>query len=275
MSSKKPTISIIVSTYNQPDALNLILFAFNEQDIDGFEVIVADDGSTEETKEVVELLKSKVNYNIKHVWHPDKGFRISTIRNKAVALANGEYLIFLDGDTVPNKSFIRKQKELAEKGYFVSSNRILLSPDLTEKILTNQLPIYRWSTWKWFYLFCQRKIDRFHSLIYLGGNKAFWRYSRKTKWKRARILAMWKKDFLRVNGFDESFHGWGSEDSDIVVRLIRHGVLRKEGRHAVLPAFHLYHHITSREHADINRKQLEEVLNSSRIKAKLGVDQYL
>jgi len=103
---KKPIVSVVVTTYNRPDALSLILLALNEQDTNDFEVIVADDGSSSETKDAVELLKPKVSYKIRHVRQSHDGFRAAMIRNKSVSVADGEYLIFLDGDSVPQTSFI-------------------------------------------------------------------------------------------------------------------------------------------------------------------------
>lgn len=135
MHDKNPIISLIVSTYNRPDALRLVLLALNEQDTDGFEVVIADDGSKDETRKQIELLQHKLAYKLNYVWQADDGYQLSMIRNKAAALAEGNYLIFIDGDSLPLSTFIRYHQRIAEKGYFVSGNRVLLSKNFTTHVL--------------------------------------------------------------------------------------------------------------------------------------------
>jgi glycosyltransferase involved in cell wall biosynthesis len=254
--------------------LRLVLFALARQNTDDFEVIVADDGSSKATKTIIEKFKKKVNYKINHVWQQHKGFRAAMIRNKAVAGAQGKYLVFLDGDSIPQTSFINYHKKLSEKNYFVSGNRILLSANFTKHVLAQQLPVQNWKWWHWLYAFCHGWINRFLPLVFLGN--LYWRYAYKTKWQGAKTcnLGMWKKDFLAVNGFDENYHGWGYEDSDLVVRLIRKGISRKDGRF-MLSVLHLWHPQNSRNNEQNNYQKLEKTLHSSHIKAKLGVNQYI
>ena len=274
MRKNPPTVSIIISTYNSPKALDLVLASLAEQDVDGFEVIVADDGSNDETKKVIESLRSKINYDIKHVWQPHDGFRAAMIRNKGVAFAKGDYLIFLDGDTIPLVSFVKKHQKLAENNYFIAGNRILLSPAFTQQVLQQEVSLQKWGIWHWLYAFCRGWINRFLPILPLGN--LYCRYLFWDKWQGAKTcnLGVWKKDFIAVNGFDESYCGWGYEDSDLVVRLIRKGILRKDGRFAV-PVLHLWHPDNNRAREPINHKKLEEVIHSTRIEAVDGVNQYI
>jgi glycosyltransferase involved in cell wall biosynthesis len=267
-------ISIIVSTYNRPDALRLVLLALADQEAKDFEVIVADDGSTDETRQVIELLKSKVDYRIEHVWQQDSGFRVATIRNKSVAVAKGDYLIFLDGDSVPRTSFVKQHQKLAEHEYFVVGNRILLFSEFTKKVLLQDIPVQRWNMWCWLRSFCSGWSNRFLPIFPLGN--FYLRYLRRTKWQGVKTcnLGIWKEDFFAVNGFDESYSGWGYEDSDLAIRLIRNHVLRKDGHFAV-PVFHLWHPEHSRNLEQVNYQKLEEIKNSPRINAEYGVDQYM
>jgi glycosyltransferase involved in cell wall biosynthesis len=267
-------ISIIVSTYNRPDALRLVLLALAEQSIKNFEVIVADDGSANETKQVIEALKSKVDYKIVHIWHEDQGFRVATIRNKSVAIAKGDYLIFLDGDSIPRVSFVRKHQKLAEHNYFVAGNRMLLSSYFTSNVILKQVPVQRWGAWGWLKSFCCGQINRFFPVLPLG--VFYLRRLRCRKWKGVKTcnLGMWKKDFFAVNGFDESFSGWGYEDSDLVIRLMRNQVLRKDG-HFSVPVFHLWHPENSRTRERVNYQKLKEIESSMRVKSAHGVDQYM
>ena len=266
-------ISLIISTYNRPDALRLVLLALAEQSNKDFEVVIADDGSTDATKQVIEELKKQVIYKVKHVWQQHDGFRAATIRNKAVATADGDYLIFLDGDVIPRASFVQQHQCLAEDGYFVSGNRILLFADFTKEVLLRQLPVCRWKLWQWFKGFCHHKVNSFLSAVILGD--CYWRYWCRAKWQGAKTcnLGMWKKDFFAVNGFDESYVGWGYEDSDLLIRLIRHGVGRKDGRFAV-SVLHLWHAQNSRSRELINYNKLQTTINSRHIKAPVGVNQY-
>ncbi|EKE00561.1 MAG: hypothetical protein ACD_21C00328G0009 [uncultured bacterium] len=267
-------ISVIVSTYNRPDALRLVLLALVQQDAADFEVIVADDGSADETKQVVDSLRSKVSCGIKHVWHEHADFRAATIRNKSAALAKGDYLVFLDGDSVPRASFVRRHQELAEHNYFVVGNRILLSSVFTASVLRQQLPLHQWSNWHWLKIFCHGQINRFLPILPAGN--FYPRYLRRTKWQGAKTcnLGIWKKDFFAVNGFDESYSGWGYEDSDLAIRLIRSHVLRKDG-HFAAPVFHLWHPENSRNREQVNYQKLKEIESSARVKAVHGIDQYV
>ena len=106
ISKSLPSISVVVTTFNRPDALHLVLAALTQQTLLPNEVIIADDGSTEETRQLIVQLKTTLNYPIKHVWQADEGFRAAKIRNQAVLQANYDYLIFLDGDCVPFPDFI-------------------------------------------------------------------------------------------------------------------------------------------------------------------------
>src|ERR1700730_11552217 len=135
-SSAPPHISVIVTTYNWPAALERVLIALSHQsDQVAFEVIVADDGSTKETADLIGHLQKSLPYDLQHCWQPDIGFRAAKIRNQAAALARGQYLIFIDGDCIPPSSFIARHQQLAQRGCFVVGNRILLSPGYTEQIV--------------------------------------------------------------------------------------------------------------------------------------------
>ena len=268
-------ISVIVTTYNWPQALAACLNSLLAQQDKHFEIIVADDGSTIETHELISDFQQQTTISISHVYHEDKGFRAGTIRNKAAAASSGQYLLFVDGDCVALPSYIRRHRELAEQGYFVPGNRVLLNQAYTEQILRQHLPLHSGSFLFFARLWLQRRINRLFPLI----NWPFkgWRYRRPTFWQKAMTcnLAVWKSDFITVNGFDELYEGWGYEDSDLVIRLIHQGIKRKEGRFAA-PVLHLWHRQNDRSQHDQNYQRLLQRLNDkSLIRAGLGVDQYL
>lgn len=227
-------------------------------------MIVADDGSTEETTLLVNTFKDRKILNLKQVWHPDTGFRAAEIRNKALLKASGQYIIFIDGDSIPFPNFIARHLKLAQPGWFVSGNRILLNKELSESVISDSLPIYKWSLLKFFKQFLQKKINRFHTLLPL--TTGIFRYLKASKWKGAKScnLGVWMSDLAAVNGFDESYVGWGYEDSDLVIRLMNKGVRRKSGAFAV-PVLHLWHPESSRHLAGENYEKLMNLLKEKRV----------
>lgn len=270
-------LSIIVTTYNRPEALQMVLQSLAQQKTSiTFEVIIADDGSTETTKQLIQNLQPTLPYPLQHIWQPDDGFQAAKIRNKAVACAQGTYLIFLDGDCIPVSTFVTQHLQLAEKKYFVVGNRILLSKIFTKKILEQNLNIRQWSLLRWFYARLKRQCNRVLPLLYFLPHHT-WRKRWPQRWQGAKTcnLALWKQDFIRVNGFDERYQGWGYEDSDLVIRLIHAGILRKQGHFAGIPVWHLWHAENDRTQEIANLKRLQNMRNSIEIYAKHGIAQYM
>ena len=267
-----PKISVLVSTYNWPKALRLVLLALNQQTFTDFEVIVTDDGSTDETKQMLESLKPHLNYTLTHLWQEDKGFRAARARNLGINEAKGDYIIFLDGDCIPCKTFIAMHHYLAEKGHFVVGNRVLSSKDYAKEIVNKQLSLVNKGFSYWQECKKQKKINKYLSFFILKGQ--WYRKLAPKQWENAQTcnLAVWKADLIAINGLDEAFQGWGYEDSDLVIRLIRHGIKRKSGKFAV-PVIHLWHKETKRTKESENFKRLQEILVSTTVKAVCGLEQ--
>jgi glycosyltransferase involved in cell wall biosynthesis len=267
-------ISVVVTTYNWPEALAACLLSLSDQQDRQFEIVIADDGSTAATQQLVADFIETSPIPTRHVRHDDQGFRAGTIRNKAVAASRGDYLLFIDGDCLTLPDFIRRHRQLAETGYFVPGNRVLLNKNYTEQLLRQKIPLHRQS-FGFFIVQClRRRINRILPLLYLPLSR--WRYRRPHNWQKAMTcnLAVWKDDFLAVNGFDEVFEGWGYEDSDLVIRLIHLGIHRKEGRFAA-PVLHLWHRHNDRSRHDENyQRLLRRVSDNAVIRAERGVDQY-
>jgi len=142
-------ISAIVTTYNRPDALRAVLAGLLAQADRGFEILIADDGSRGDTRELVETTARGSPVALRHVWQEDKGFRAGAARNRAAAAAGGEYLIFLDGDCVPRPDWIAQHRALAEPRWMVAGNRILLSETFTRLVLASGTQIHAWTTEQW------------------------------------------------------------------------------------------------------------------------------
>jgi glycosyltransferase involved in cell wall biosynthesis len=268
-------ISVVITTYNWPSALSLCVESLLVQQDRNFEIIIADDGSSENNIEIAKSYCLGSPISISYIHHDDQGFRAGTIRNKAVAACRGEYLLFIDGDCIVLPDFIAKHRQLALRGFFVPGNRVLLSQEFTQEVIEQHLELYAKPIDYFILLWLQKKINRLLGFFYLP--LGLLRYLRPKKWKKAMTcnLGIWKSDFLMVNGFDELFEGWGYEDSDLVIRLIHAGIKRKEGRFAV-PVLHLWHSQNDKSNQDINYQRLIERSNNlDFIIAKKGVSQYI
>lgn len=272
--STPATTAVIVTTYNRPDALAAVLEGYLEQDRTDFELVVADDGSTPDTGAVVEACGARAPFGIRHVWHEDAGFRAGAIRNRAIAATSAEYVIFTDGDCVPRATFVSRHRALAERGYFLAGNRVLLSASFTQRVLRERLPIHEWTVGAWLAARLRGDVNRALPLLALPNGVARKREPQRWEGVKTCNLSAWRQDLLRVNGFDESYSGWGLEDSDLVIRLLHAGVHHKSARFAT-PLFHLWHAENDRSRLAENRKRLTALLASAEIRARAGVDRYL
>ncbi len=272
MSSQNRPISIIITTYNWPRALSYMLMNLNMQTNNNFEVIIADDGSSQDTANMLNKIKKKLSFPITHVWQEDKGFRAAKIRNKAIAKSSGDYLIFLDHDCIPRKNFIEKQLLLSEKRFFVSGSRIFLTEEFTEHLINNN--IYLADKSCIYFLKCrmQSKCNRFTPMLTLP--LGMFRKLYKNSWKGTKnLIAVWKQDLININGYNENFTGWGYEDTEMVIRLLYSGIQRKIGRFST-EVVHLYHPSESRDRASKNLARLESTAINGNIKFP-GLEQYL
>jgi glycosyltransferase involved in cell wall biosynthesis len=245
-------ISVIVATYNRPDALRLVIQSLLTQTDSNYEILIADDGSKQETAELVKSFQTSSIIAIHHVWQADDGFRLSRIRNLATQQAHGEYLIFLDGDCIVQPDFVAQHRKLAKPQRMVTGSRILLEKQLTERLSASQ----NWS----FDRFKSQAIS--HRLngqinktlpIYIKLPYASSREYSDFVWRRIKgcNLACWKADAVAINGFDENMVGWGHEDADFVFRLHEQGVRRTSGAWAT-EVLHLWHKMADKATAEKN-----------------------
>jgi glycosyltransferase involved in cell wall biosynthesis len=263
-------ISVIVATYNRPDALDAVLRSLMRQSDADFEVLVADDGSTPQTKALIETWQPRFNGRLRHVWHPDDGFRLAEIRNRAILAASGDYCIFLDGDCIARTNFVAAHRALAKHGWFVTGNRLLLSRALSERILKEKLEPESWTFADWWHERRAKEIKRLAPLLALPLGPL--RQLRRRDWRGAQgcNLGIWRSDLIAVDGFEGGFASWGREDSDLLVRLMRAGVRRKDGRMAT-GVLHLWHAEADRSRLPENERRLDAILASNRIRAERGL----
>ncbi len=250
-----PRVGCIVLTYNRSDALLAVLRSLARQCRPGDVVVVADDGSRPEHVTALRAGLPRFDCRVVHAWHPDVGFTISRARNLAVAQMDVDYLLFLDGDCVPTPHFLQQHLALARPGHFVTGSRVLLSERLTRQALRSGDDLSQLSAGQWLRLRLQGDINKLTHLCRWPGAPG--RERREFRWKGIRgcNMAMWREDFVAVNGFDESFHGWGHEDADIVLRLHQSGLARLSG-YLGTEVLHLWHRENSRADEQANRQRV-------------------
>ena len=264
-------LAVIVTTYNWPEALALVLAGYGAQTDARFELLVADDGSTPDTADVVAAFGRHAPFPVRHVWQPDEGFRAAAIRNRAIAQTDADYVVFTDGDCVPLPGFVASHKALSEPGYFVSGHRALLSPAFTNTVLATRPPLFSWPLFRWALHWLRRDINRWAGLITIPGTWG----RRAHGWAGVKTcnLGVWRSDLERLNGFEESYEGWGLEDSDLAIRLLRSGCRRRSGRFAA-PLLHLWHRENSRAQFGRNEERLAVCLESNEIRARKGLGEH-
>ena len=258
-------ISLIISTFDQPISLGKVLRGVARQSRLPDEVFLADDGSGEPTKELIEQFRRELKVPLQHVWHPHDGFRKVILLNRAVAAAQGDYLVFTDGDCVPHRDYIADHERLAEQGFWVQGRRCYVKERFVPEFEVGQTPIWRW-------MISGRMTGIFKGL------RLPVPIIKRNKEQRGIIgcnMAFWRADVVSVNGFDEAFLGRGiGPDSDLGTRVYNLGRSRKfvYGRAVV---YHLDHHVFPRDNLEAKRVWLEETIRSGRTRAAKGLDSYL
>lgn len=266
---KKPSISLIISTYNRPDALEACLESVRRQKLLPVEVIIADDGSTDDTKETIARIQRQFPVPIHHVWQEDRGFRLAKIRNKAIAIASGEYVIQTDGDIIMHPMFTADHARFARHGCYVKGVRVKLGRRYSDFICKNPTVVPK-------NILIGKDLEGRHK--YLRCLPLASLFATHFKKNRANALgcnmAFWRSDLYAVNGYDEIYEGWGREDDDIAHRLHRLGLQMRDVRFAALCA-HLWHPENSRADMERNVKLCESQDNDGVIRAEKGLDQYI
>jgi glycosyltransferase involved in cell wall biosynthesis len=265
-------ISVVVSTYNRPDALHAVLRGLSRQTDRAFEVIVADDGSPPSTAAVVTDWAARIGVSLGHVWHEHREFRAPEISNRAVLASRGDYLVFLDGDCIPRPTFLAAHRSLAEPGWFVFGNRTLMSRQLTECALRDDLEPEFWSFGEFVRQRRHHTISRLLPVVRLPLGPL--RKLNSSAWRNVRTcnLGIWRSDFEHINGQEATYRGWSPHDNDMAVRLIRAGRRRKDGRFRT-GVLHLWHPDSDRARLAENLAIFRETLASNRIRAVQGLDE--
>jgi len=261
------SVSLIVSTYNWPEALNLCLESICRQTVMPTEVIIADDGSTGETKELIEQYRKTFPVPLIHVWQEDDGFQLSRIRNKAIAAATGDYIIQVDGDLILERHFISDHIIFSKRNSFVSGSRVIMRQELSKRLLkTSQTRIP---------LITKGLINVANGLRIPFLSKRLENYKNDdVYYLRGCNMAFWRSDLIRVNGYNEAFTGWGREDNEIGLRLINSGVEKRVIKFSGI-VFHIYHPEKTRSGLNINDEILKQTALNNLIYCDKGLSQYI
>jgi glycosyltransferase involved in cell wall biosynthesis len=256
--------SIVVLTYERPDALEMVLRSLARQTIAPDEIVVTDDGSSASTEALVSSLGRELSLpRLKFVSQEDRGARMARARNRGIAAATGDYVIFLDGDMVAARHFVEDHLAFARRGCFVQGSRALTSPELTRALLEEKrLDVS----------FGEPGVERRRHTLRNGLLRALWGIpSRKRKGTKSCNLAFWRDDLVRMNGFNEDMEGWGLEDVELVARAFHLGLRRRDLRMGG-GAVHLWHEPKWLTDDNPNRKILDETLALRRIRCERGLD---
>lgn len=232
--------SVIISTYNQPKWLQKVLWGYEIQTETNFEIVIADDGSTEATKLVVDRFIAESSLNVKHIWQEDRGFQKTKILNKAILKTESDYLIFTDGDCIPRKDFVETHIKLRKENTFLSGGYFKLPADISEMISKDDIINQNCFTLNWLQERGLKKNFKSNKLTVLGFKA--WILNTFTPTKATfdgMNVSGWKALILKVNGFDERMQ-YGGEDREIGERLVNNGVKFKQIRYSAV-CIHLYH----------------------------------
>lgn len=235
-----PEVSVIISTYNQPRWLDLVLYSYRKQSFKDFEIIIADDGSDEETASVIKPYIEASDILVHHIWQKDQGFRKTKILNKAILESKAQYLIFTDGDCIARQDFVslhwdhRKVKTALSGGYVKLSKEV--SQTITKEVISNQSCFDR----TWLLNHGQKNSFKLNKLTKSRTKAAILNSITTTKATFDGMnVSCWKEDILAVRGFDERM-GYGGEDREVGERMMNNGVKFRQFRYGS-SCLHLYH----------------------------------
>ncbi|MGJ1432785.1 glycosyltransferase family 2 protein [Sphingobacterium spiritivorum] len=263
-------VSLIISTYNWPVALSLCLKSILTQSTFPDEILIADDGSGEETAEVIKRYQQIFPFPVIHVWQPDNGFQKTKIWNKTLVRCSGDYIVQIDGDVLLHSCFVEDHIKFAKPNSFVRASRVYMDQEYSAKKISemsvNVNPFSKGVS-NFFSAFRFRPFWSFFETNYkVKGNE---------KWEiHGCNMAFWKKDAIKVNGYNEDFVGWGPEDKEFIARLMNSGVNKRFLKFGGI-VFHLWHKINTRERLLKNEELFELTKQNKLTYCNNGIDKYI
>jgi glycosyltransferase involved in cell wall biosynthesis len=265
-------LSVIISTYNRPDALALVLHGYAAQSRRDFEVVIADDGSDQRTAAAIRAARAELGLDIRHVWHEDRGFRKTVILNRAILAASGDYLLFTDGDCIPRRDLVEVHYELASPGHYVAGGYLKLPAGTSSAITADVVRSGRVGDLAWLRahgwragrralrMVRSRPLGRLLDLLtptatHFHGNNA----------------ATWREALLEVNGFEGEM-GYGGLDRALGFRLDNLGIIGRQARYRAV-CLHLHHDRPYKNQETIrrNREILARIRREHEVRGRAGI----
>lgn len=270
MPANKLICSLCISIYNRPAALRLCLQSVMAQSVLPYEIIIGDDGSGHETKKLIEEFTMSSPIPVIHVWQPDEGFQLAKIRNKSFAKAAGDYIIQIDGDLILHPKFIEDHIRIAREGTFLCGTKCLLDKTCTDKMTGDNKYFFP----SFFSKHLRHRYNAFRCRTLARINYFLQRGKSKYLYVKGANMAFWKKDIIRVNGYNEIFKGWGKEDNELAARLCNAGVKLRFIRFAAI-TYHLHHQIASLVHMNQNEVLMRQTVDNNVTFTPQGVNAYI
>jgi glycosyltransferase involved in cell wall biosynthesis len=261
-----PSCTLVTPTYNWPEALELLLLSLLRQSVMPNEVIIADDGSREETKKLITDFQKKFPIPLIHIWHEDLKNRKPTIMNKAIAKAKYDYIIEIDGDIIMNPHFVEDHLTFAEKGHYLYGSRVNIKETILPELFSKKILDFN--------LFSKGIKKRGRTIRFpflMNFVKSVDQRSRKL---RGCNMSFWKEDFIKINGFNENLVGWGIDDSEMIQRMHNLGIKGKRLKFSGI-AYHIYHKEQSKSHLEINNEIERQTTENKLTFIDKGINQYL
>lgn len=258
-------ISLIISTYNWPEALQLCLNSLIKQSVKPDEVIIADDGSTASTKDVVNRFRKIYKKKILHIWHEDNGFKLAEIRNKAIKESKGDYIIQIDGDVILHRDFIKDHRNFVKYNSFIKGRRLMIGKTKSESLLKKKSTAVS---------FLSPDVQmREHGIRIPFFNKIFrGKEENSADGVMGSNMAFWRKDFVAVNGYNNSLKGWGAEDKELAQRFVNLGLVKRKIQYGAIQ-YHLYHPQSDNCKHDEQIQEIEGLKISKNTRCDNGLDQ--
>jgi len=257
------TTTLLLTTYNWTDALNLVLKSIKTQSKLPDLIVIADDGSKPETKDLIDSYRSQINVPIKHIWQEDNGFRKTLILNKAFKQIDTDYIIQIDGDVILHKHFVKDHITHAKKGQFLFGSRVSINEDFSEVVKAEQN-----IKLKWFNKGLTRGKRAIRLPLFTKMSKPKDKNSSKL---RGCNMSYWSADAKAINGYNEDFLGWGYEDYNFAQRLVNNGVLAKRLKQTAIQ-FHIYHNEAPKGDTSIGDAIQIETMKNKETVCKNGIE---
>lgn len=258
--------ALLITTYNWPEALELVLKSLVQQTTLPDELLIADDGSSEDTKNVILQFMSEGIVPVRHIWQEDEGFRRSSILNKAIAQTDADYIIQTDGDCIMHPKFIQDHVTSAKRDLYLFGSRVNILEEHTKHVINDQTMAFN--------TFSKEIKNRTRNLHIPLLSSLYGTTETLSRKLRGCNLSYWRSDFIAVNGYNEDMTGWGREDSELITRFINQGIKGRRLRYRAI-VYHIWHKTSSKSSLNINEAIQKQAKDHKLTKCLNGVSKYL